>query len=80
MGAASQSPVLTHCDQKCMSKYLRNAKKLDEVDRLFRSLSIYVEKTGLGNFLPYVNLVTIGHPSFTSKRTVDAIRCLQSKY
>ena len=31
-----------------------------------------MKKTGLGNFLSYVNLVTMGHPLFINKRTVPA--------
>jgi hypothetical protein len=39
--------------------YFRNSLEL--VDRVSETLLIYVDKTGPGNFLPYVNLGTMGH-------------------
>ena len=68
------TPGMTHRPQIYTSKYLRDAKKNSTlVDRVSETVSIYLEKTGPGNFLPYVNLETMGHqndPSLISERTV----------
>ena len=54
--------------------------------RVSETVSIYLQKTGPGNFLPYVNLETMGHhndPSLMSERTVgvriDLQLCVHTK-
>jgi hypothetical protein len=45
---------MTNCHEKCVSKYLRNTKKLDVKSiAMYGNPSTYVEKTGPENFLPY---------------------------
>ena len=39
------------------------------IDRIFKNLSIWFERTGWGNFLPYAFLREIGYPSLLKKQT-----------
>ena len=67
------TPGMTHCHQKCVSKYIATQKNSTQVDRVYYTVSNYVEKTGPGNFLPYAFLMAMGHQNdlpLMSERTV----------
>jgi hypothetical protein len=72
------SPGMTHCHQKCVSKYLRNAKNSTYVDsRVYYTVSTYVEKIEPGNFLPYAFLMAMhmgqqNDPSLTGYERMDS--------
>ena len=82
---------MTHCHKKCVSKYLRNTKKLDEsrsgvleyYTRTERTVRIDLRREDqTWKFLPYAFLMAIGYqnyPQLINKRTVESVEVLSTK-
>jgi hypothetical protein len=52
-------------------------KNSTKLDRVYYTVSIYVEKTRPGNFLPYAFLMTMGHPKRLLTYDQTDSRCIQ---